>query len=538
MPEAPDRTAQNRFLLTSIAIIFIFILAVLVMLGAYPLVFAPRPTSTATITPTKTITPTIMPTPTFTLSPTATRTRRPTFTPTITLTPTRTLTPTLTPTPPGPPTLTPARPIPGDNIYSLQLWSPERAGQLVNLLHDYANTLTRQERGENDINYYSAFRYAIYAQREALLRFPEAPEADSWRWMLALNYARTGNALAAYRDLIVTALNRGETSLEDITRWFHEQEPRLLLSVTALNPVPGYLSSSLIEISDAGSAFILLVETHGGFQGYSLTSNFDFIHKPAYSVEVGDLTGDRQDEIVIYPNQPAFNSQFSLPQVFSLAQIPPEELSFNPANSALDIGTDFRNNWIIQATDTDGSVLLFQTAVFPACPVLVERAFRWAETWFEPAAPVFKVSPHTGTLSYCGLVIDHALSRWGIKPAIQILETLLPAWPPETDEAGKPYPSDAHDEWRFRLGVLHALAGEREQAIEQFETIQHQPSIANSRWIEPAQEFLSTYTTGQGLYRACVATELCDPSLALERESHSAPLVTLTSTVMASPRYG
>ena len=77
-------------------------------------------------------------------------------------------------------------------------------------------------------------------------------------------------------------------------------------------------------------------------------------------------------------------------------------------------------------------------------------------------------------------------------------------------------PAEAKDEWRYRLAIAQALSGERDAAVEPFNQIIQQPSVARSNWIKPAQDFLDAYTAGQDLYRACVLTTFCQPSEASE----------------------
>ncbi len=80
------------------------------------------------------------------------------------------------------------------------------------------------------------------------------------------------------------------------------------------------------------------------------------------------------------------------------------------------------------------------------------------------------------------------------------MEPLLPGWPPAADEEGKPYPPDAKDEWRFRLGVYSALSGNFDRATEYLRGIIEDPVNPGSSWIQPAQKFLDVYqNSGQSL---------------------------------------
>lgn len=517
MPGLPEGTARARFLLTSLVIILIFILTLVVLLAAYPALLAPAPAPTeVSPTPFPSRTPTLTLSPS-TLTPTLTRTPRHTFTPTITQTPTTTSTPTQTSTPTGPPTLTPARPVIGNENYELEDWSSENAGHLVELMNGYPNTLARQARGEDDSNYYAAFYFATIAQSEALLRFPDAPEAPIWRWGLAYNLARMGDPRAGqhYADLISQSLNRGMVVVEALSEWFQGEEPRLNLKSIQLSPPNGYLSSHLIEVRGKGSAYILLLETTSAFQSFVLTSDFDFVHTPEIESLSGDLTGDGIDEIVIFYSKLQETHSLVPPRIFSLVQIPPQELSFKPTTANFEVGMEFDNLWSL-VSNPSGDLLQFKDVIFPACPVQVSRTYRWNGKQFELTQSNYQVDPEPGTLSYCRFVADHAAQVWGPEAAIQLMEAILPQWPPENMENGEPFPPYAYDEWRYRLGVYHALLGNHASATSYFTGVTNEPSTPSNRWIELSEQFLRTYNSAEDVYRACVTAEYCDPQRALD----------------------
>ena len=516
MPESSESTTRIRFLLTSLVVILVFILAFRVLLAAYPVVLAPPPTTTPTLTlrPTNTSPATL--TPTITPSPGPTRTSRATFTPTITLIPTHTPTPSLTPTYSGPPTLTPASPVRGED-YSLEEWSPELADYMVMLMDDYPNTLSLDDRGENDEGYYAAFYYATIAQKEALLRYPDVPQVVFWRWGLAYNLAQVGDPQAgeAYAELITQALNEGDVDHEELETWFEFQEPRLALEITELKPMSGYLSSQLIEIKGGGSVFLLLLETNTGYRTYVLTSDFDFVNDPQFGSFAKDLTGDGHEEILIYPIKPPEKHVLNPPRVFSLASTPILKLEFNQATVSFTVGMEFVNHWSAKSEPQGGYDLVFETTLFPPCSVKLIRTFHWNGILFDLTETQYQVRINPDTLTYCSFIVDHAATIWGPEAAIQIMEPILPDWPPEVDENGDPYPTDAHDEWRYRLGVYHALLGHYEEAVEYLAAIISDPASPTSTWIGPAGEFLETYQKAEDVYKACLDAEYCDPRYAL-----------------------
>ncbi len=535
MSETRDSSALNRFLLSSLAVIVIFILTLLVVIAAYPTVFAPPPTFTPTITLTFTSTPTFTETPTITQTPTQTHTPRPTLTPSITPTPTRTSTPTLTPTPTGPPTLTPASPWKSTTNYLLRDWTAEDADQLIQLINNYPNTLPESERGSDYSNYNQAFSYAAFAQREALLRFPDAEQASTWRWGLAYNLARMGSeeAGAQFAQVVANGLNEGETDLDGLSRWFQKTEPRMALRLTRLTTLAGYLSAHLVEIEGNGSAFIVLLESSNAFQAYPLTSAFDYNQSlapastpvaessiapiPDYVAYSSDLTGDDVPEIIIYQTNPRQFQTLELPRIFTLAETPPVELFFDPASPSFEVGMEYQNQWLAIPQTSGENNLAFQTSVFPLCKVSIEIQYQWNGVTFSPVGQKYLATTSTESMPFCHYIVDHAANVWGPEAAIDVMEILLPSWPPATLDDGRAPPLDAIDEWRFRLGVYHALVGDASVAHQYLLQAATAPSLPASRWITPAKDFLMLYQGDQDIYRACAKIETCDASLALQR---------------------
>jgi hypothetical protein len=522
MSSAPEETKRTRFLLTNLVILFIFVLTLIFLIASYPTLLAPPPTSTPTITnttiPTLTETPTA-PTPTITLTPTPTRTKLPTFTPTLTNTPTPTGTPTPSPTPSGPPTLTPARPLPGNERYNLQPWTPNNAADLIERMEFYPNTLPRQARGEDDSAYFAAFKFAVVAQEEALLRFPDAPQAAGWRWGLAFDLARTGDPQAGshYADLIVQGLNQGETSLDGLATWFHEKEPRLDLYPIVLKPLSGYTGNYILEIRGGGSAFIWLLNTPGAYQAYPIYSDFDFVHSPSFQTILSDLNGDSFEDLAIVQESRPGDLKLILPQVFSLAQVPALPLPFRPSQSNFTIGMDYTNHWAIQSDQDGNKFLAFQSSVFVACPITIQRRYKWDGTYLSLTNTTYQAEPNPATLNYCPTMVDHAAQAWGPEPALKLVQTTLDSWPPSEDLQGKPYPMDARDEWRYRMGIYQALNGDAHGAIGTMQAILNSPTLPDSRWLEPAQNFLNAFHGPADIYRACVLAQFCDPGQAIEQ---------------------
>lgn len=521
-PDPPSQTSGENIEKRQRAFLAIFALVTAIILIATislaRLATAPVDTALAELpTATRTSTATATPEPTSTATATITPTRRPTFTPeptaTATITPSATSTPTRTPAP----QLTRAFPIDDNEQYRLVEWSPELVERASEILESYPDTLSVYARGEDNAGYYAAFKYAILAQQEALLRFPTAQQADRWLWQMAYNLARTGDvrAGAIYATLVTNALNNQSASLAELSGWGFSHDPPMVIEVFSLENRPGYVNNHLVKISTPGNnggAFFWLGETSNSYVSYPLNSDFDFLHPAEVNYFSGDLTGDGNAEVAIFRSRLPGSLQYILPRVFSLAHLPPVELGFDP-HQYPDVGPDFRNHWA--AGEPGESHLQFIDKVFPACPVTVRHLFHWNGQAFEYLRARYEIEPDEDLLAYCTVVVNHAAQVWGLETTIQLMETLIPIWPPEIDLEGNPYPQESLDEWRYRLGINYLLTGKDQEASDTFNSIIANPAAPGSLWTTSAQDFLAAYQTPRDIYRVCLAARFCDPRLAL-----------------------
>jgi len=515
-PQESERkiSPQQLFLIGLLGVVFVIVLVVSILILTRPqstdqgtpteqqeIAFSSE--TVASLTPTNTITPS----PRFTFTPKPTRT--PTFAPTSTASATPTLLPSLTP----------AFPSEHNDQYEMVLWTPELADQLIEILEVYPDTLSSFARGDDNQGYYDAFQYALFAQREALLRFPTAPQAEEWQWQLAYNLARTGDQSAGevYASLITQELNRGDTTLDELYSWGLKRDPQLLIESFPLGSGGENLSSNLVKVTagENGSSYFWLIEGVTGYSSHGLTSDFDFVRPNQIDNFLVKLLGADSEVVGIFPSKVHESLYYTIPSVFSLLQQPPQELSFS-LFSPPAIGPDFTNYWQpVESGDGYGD-LQFSDAVFPACPVTVTHPYRWNGKEFTFIEDTYQIAPDLDLLSYCEIVVNHSINLWGLEPTVLLMETLLPDWPPEKTTTGKDYPDDALDEWRYRLSIYHALLANQDQATGYAQLILDDPASPESRWIEPAAEFLAIYQTQRDIYRACLQAQFCDPRLAFQ----------------------
>lgn len=516
-----DKLTENQrlqWMLLSLVMIVGLIIGLAALIFISPRLLATHRSSTAVMAGIQT-------TPSLTLSlqpfasPTQTNTPRPTLSPTITPSPSITPTPPDTPTPAGPPTLTPARPMPQSANYVLATWSVEEARHMISLMEDYPNTLPNLAE-EDQAGYYQAFQYAVFALQESLINIPAAQQDADWPWKLAYNLARVGDEAAGkeYAGIISTALTRGDVDLSQLYLWFQEREPRLSLYMAETRPPRGYLSSHLVEIRGSGSAILWLVEKPGGFQAIPLVSHFDFANQPQVSWILAELNGSTADgdELAVYFSNNPGDYQLHPPLVFNLDKIPAVLLPFFPEGKLFDLGMQFTNQWSVVPSTGIYNDLAFQSQLFPTCPLNLSLLFRWNGAYFELINDRYIIAEKPANLASCQLLAEHAARFWGAKAAVNVMEPLLPGWPPALDLNGKPYPADAHDEWRFRLGVYAALLGDAGKAVGWMQENIDTPSLPLSSWIAPSKDFLQVYKNGQELYRACVSVDFCDANAALK----------------------
>ena len=528
LPEPPQPSPKNnRRIIIITAYWVIACLCLLISIGIIFLVMIPINTASES-TPTPDLTRTLQsamltaipPSSTFTVSPvpSITPSPPPSWTPLPTLTPSISPTPTTTGTvtpKPAPPTLTPARPREEAEAFQIAEWLPQDFDYVIALAEDYPNTLTEDQRGPNNRDYFGAFSYATILQGEGLLLYPNAFEATNWDWGQAYNLARTSNpqAVVRYASLINVAYNTEGVQIGNLEGWIRQNDPRLWLETIKRPAIGENLKNQVLKLNaEGGSAYLWLVETTSGTTVYPLSSEFDFPERNLPDQYWSDITRDGIEELVIHhPDAPIREIQF--PQVFDLTQNPPQELHFKP-NQDFDIGLENEYLWDAVVGESGGEDLRYTATVYPPCPVTINHTYHWNGIWIERNHADYAIRPVSGIVSYCELVVDQAAWVWGPETAIPLMETLLPDWPPTGASEPRTYPADAKDEWRYRLGIYYALIGDTTRANEYFQDLIDNPTIPGSRWVNPALEFQSGLDTPGGIYQACIPSEFCDQRVA------------------------
>jgi hypothetical protein len=184
----------------------------------------------------------------------------------------------------------------------------------------------------------------------------------------------------------------------------------------------------------------------------------------------------------------------------------------------------FKGEWRILPDESGGNLLQFTTRILPACPADITRTYRLDDGSFKLGSTDYAIQPEPNIVEYCEITVDHAARLWGYSVSAEFMEAVLPYWPPERNVDGRLYAADARDEWLYRLGIAHALAGNMDSARSFLQEALEFPSIPDGQWIELAQDFLEAYQSQDNLYLACRQSLTCDPRAALQKQVSRIPV--------------
>ncbi len=176
----------------------------------------------------------------------------------------------------------------------------------------------------------------------------------------------------------------------------------------------------------------------------------------------------------------------------------------------MDFGLEPRTEVGVVTTAPGSSTLSVTSIVLPACPALVTQDYTWKDNIFTVTPLAYQLVPVYALRTYCDVVLDTASNGWGPDAALTVATAMLEIWPPEIDADGHPYPIDAYDQLRYRVGVLYALADKPSEAIRTMSEIIKTPVIPESSWVTPAEEFLRIYAQPSDLLTACKQAQYCN----------------------------
>ncbi len=455
-------------------------------------------------------TPTPLPSTTPSLTPPPSNTPFPTLTPTIS--PTATPSPTGTKTPLVP-SLTPILPYNEPEAFNVRKLSAEGYDHAFHLMEAYPEVLpSNSSLGD----YYNSFYHAAVILEEAIFQYPRDPKTMEWRWKLAFNMARIGDQRSSilYSTLLSQGMNTNQLSIDSLPEWVNEQDQRLELNILSVSPLEDNTVNNLFELSTSGgNIYLWFVEDNQESRIFPLSDETNFTNPTQTKISWNDLNGDKTKDLILFTPGPDTRILY-YPKIFDLSQSPPRELLFKPDRD-FEIGLENQYNWITTSNNQAFFDLQFISTGYPPCPITILRIYRWNGQWIERISENYAVRPVSTLLGYCELLVDQASSVWGLPATIQIMEQLLPDWPPQAS-GSKVYPADEYDRWRFRIGLYHILDRNLDRGLDYFEEIVQSPSVPNSRWLTPAREFIQSSQTPETFYKFCRNIDYCKPRIALQ----------------------
>ena len=425
------------------------------------------------------------------------------------------------------PTFTPATPAGGANVsYNLQEWTPDQADLLIDQISSQLIAI------EGDPIYssvygYSAYmdmyRYLVFAEMEALLRFPNAPQAESWHWDLCFNiafayhYAESPEALElpCYAELIENGLNSGRTDISGLSSWFVAHESRFPFEVTSHTPPPGYTSSHVISLN--ASAILWLLEKEGNFRVFGLRSSMFFFRESGSKFQLLDLTGDNYPELVLYFSRATCCNSFSQQFIYELSSGTPKLLSLEHLNGISTHTTSEYDSYITALeASTELPGLLFKghygaDALTQPCNLREYDKYYWTGDQFELVETWFGIDQpgKYDNKEFCQFVIDTAKEQGELNVAVKVI-----------GDARISDPEATGDQILYRLGEYHARLGDVDKAKDFFTQAIAFAATSNesdAKWVKAAQIFLDQYQDASDYYEVCSQIVQCGMRGALEQ---------------------
>jgi hypothetical protein len=417
-----------------------------------------------------------------------------------TTTPAPSLTPSATPTPTFPPEFTPTNYIFPTAVnaqsYRLRPYSLDETFKTIQELDPftcYASSGTHQHIPAiyecGDFSFYQASLYA-----EALSRSPadtrgsdlaKSYAAYSWEWLTHLKYAKIHAASTKpFRQLTEEALNSGETTPEDLGKWFEANHWNLKVvsSISQVGLMERGAPAWIFNISNEDliySIFVLEKSSSGSFHLVALSPSWDLYWKKSVNLSIQDLNHNNRPEITVltqmggsghHPycqvrydafewNGSELKSLFSQP--FSEGAIDCAQISFKPDVSG------------VQVIHTQ-TVTWFNGCKLHGYNFIVDETYRWNGQAYGPP----EVKPRPLSSSELNPNWMECILGWALQAGLddtqahQAVLSALPNWTTGMDDLWGPA---SKDYFLLRLGLWEYQNGDLSKARSRLEQLRDHP---------------------------------------------------------------
>lgn len=359
----------------------------------------------------------------------------------------------------------------------------------------------------------SKYRYLIFAEKEALLRFPNEVQAIYWKWDLCHNLAifyqsvaTDAPELSCYSKLIEDGLNSGQVDLENLKNWFSSHEGRFSFEITSFDPPPGYTSSHVISLEN--NANLLLFEKNGNFRVSGLMSSMFHYRESGSKFQLLDLTGDDYPELVLYFGYSHCCGVWSTQFVYDLYSGEPRQLVFeNTYGLSFFLPSEYESFITPLAPSTEQPGFLFKSRYYGdplvhSCDLRKYEKYYWVNGQFEVMETWLGIEEpdEYDDIELCRFVLDIVQDQDEMDVAVKTIGDVRIGDPDVT-----------RDQILYRLGEYYARLGAVTKSKQFFEkAIQTDEGTSASPWTQAAQTFLDHYQDKSDFYVVCSQIIQCN----------------------------
>ena len=387
---------------------------------------------------------------------------------------------------------------------------------------DYLNAIAGREEYipvYGYLNYLNWFHYLALVEEEALLRSPNAPQSEAWRWDLAYHVAMTPSyvldvnapELPLYAKLIEDGLNSGETDIGHLSEWFGDHENRLSVQVTPYGPIAGYQQAFILKLA---SAYLWAYQSSDQYQVEGIISSLFYFRGEYSEQEFFDVTGDQENELNVKTWIPNCCGEGVFNNIFDFSTGHPRELI-----QVSGVG----ESRITPKAGPQGAGFVFEDVegdpVLNPCNLRQFQTYKWNGAQFDLADESYEIEPpdEYDDKELCNFVIQTAVEPVEKKIAVQVLSK-TEAYPPETEPA--------QNIILFRLGEYYARTGDWEKAQQFFtqQVLRTKPADQpTSEYFQSAKKFLDLRPIQKDFYRVCAKIKKCNTGGAITQILRSSP---------------
>jgi hypothetical protein len=434
----------------------------------------------------------------------------PQATPSITAVPSKTSIPTVTATPTSTPvfnypaswdpvfeTLTPiATPQQPQNGFHLKEWSESDAIALIKTMDKYARDYDipgpSSSRG-----YYIGMQSPIeILLKETLLHFPNSPNAELYKWHLALVQATLGKhdsdewMVAKVEQALQSGAYTPETLDEYVSQYgFSVAENRENRNVCGDNKPAWVQQISIASRKKWDGLFIVICQSNdNAYKVHLLDSRWYFDHGYSTLSDIDDFNANNLDEIVVKLGSHSGTMCGYMVKFFEWRDGQFVDLTQGKVR--------------LPSCGTDWKVTSDTIQIVPGFKGEIPMEFSWNGKFYEFSG-IYGVSSIWERWKYLNDARSRAylaIENYGYDEEADLLKEIIAT--SQSLNKGSAYP----DYLRYRLGVVYALQSKHEEAVKEFEELELHP-FDSTHSLSPrvARLFLDIYKDDASLYRACLS---------------------------------